>query len=70
MNTIKANTILTTRLIGDSDIKLTCKILSRTEKSCIVLFDNQIKRVKIYNNNGEFIMPAGKFSMAPVFNAE
>ena len=70
MKTITANTVLSTRLIVDSEIKLTCKILKRSKNTCIVLFENQIKRVKIYNNNGEFIMPAGKFSMAPVFNAE
>lgn len=60
------------QFLGDSDIYLTVKILSRTEKMVTALMDDQVKKFKIkvmqYNNTESF-KPLGTYSLAPTITA-
>jgi len=53
--------------IGDSELIVPVKIIKRTEKTAIIQIRKaDQKRVKIYNfDNCEFILPEGRYSMAP-----
>lgn len=60
---------LTTRLINDSDIILTCTLVSITKTFATILVDGKNKRSKIYTSfdGSKYVMPYGKYSMAQVF---
>ena len=46
-------------------------IVSRTEKTVVISYKGEQKRKKIYvDSNGEYIMPTGSYSMAPICRAE
>ena len=54
------------RFITDSDLKVHVSIVSRTAKFAVIKIRNEEKRVKIYSyDNAEYILPEGKYSMAP-----
>jgi hypothetical protein len=62
--------VLKARMIGDSEMIISVVIIKRTEKSAFVVIENgEIVRCKIHRYDGrEFIMPFGRYSMAPMFN--
>ena len=64
------NQVLTTRFIGDSDLFISVVLVKRTEKTAFVKIEKgEVVRCKIHkHNNLEFIMPYGRYSMAPQFN--
>jgi hypothetical protein len=64
------NQALTTRFIGDSDLFISVVLVKRTEKTAFVKIEKgEVVRCKIHKYNGtEFIMPYGRYSMAPQFN--
>ena len=62
-----------TRYIGDSNLKLSYKILSRTDKSVLVedVKTHESKRCKISIYSGvEQCLPDGNYSKAPVLSAD
>jgi hypothetical protein len=62
----------TARSIGDSECIFTIAVISRTEKTAVIIDNEDHKRrVKIHigRDGGEYIMPE-RYSMAPVFRAE
>ena len=69
--TFFVNQEVETRFIGDSSVKLKGKVTKRTK--CFVWVDvygEGVKRCKVNVYNGvEYILPLGKYSMAPRFKA-
>lgn len=61
---------LKTRLITDSNIIITAELLSTTDKTATIRFENQIKKCKIYTSQdgSKYIFPNGKYSFAPIFD--
>ena len=62
--------VLKTRMIGDSEMIISVVLLKRTEKSAFIMIDKgEIVRCKIhkFGDNKEFVMPYGRYSMAPSF---
>jgi len=72
--TITAGQTLTTRSLCDYDCIYTVKVLDRKKSFATVSLDRnggEVKRVKVYEWEGrEYIMPYGKYSMAPRFYAD
>ena len=49
----------------------TLTVISRTAKMVVINYNGEQKRKKIYTDaNGEYIMPTGSYSMAPICRAE
>lgn len=69
-NTIEAGQILSTRSIGDHDCIYTVEVVDRKKSFATVRTDEGVKRCKVYTYEGrEYIMPFGRYSMAPAFYA-
>lgn len=66
MTTLKT---LTTKLITDADIILTADLLSIKGNFATIAFEGTQKKCKIYTSfdGSKYIMPLGKYSMAPSF---
>ena len=60
---------LSTRLITDADIVITAELVSIKGNFATINFQGETKRCKIYTSydGSKYIMPCGKFSMAPAF---
>lgn len=76
MNTIKfkVGQKLKARSICDSNSFFEAEVLKRTDKTVTIKFQNKEKRCKVHvheniNEGNEFIFPAGRYSMCPVFQA-
>lgn len=71
MNQFKAGQKLSSRSICDADCKFEGEVLKRTAKT--VTINTRMHgetRCKIHKGDeGEFIFPYGRYSMAPVFRA-
>jgi len=69
-NTIKANTTLTARSIGDYNCIFSLPVLKRTAKMATVIYmgNEQRVKIKIDSDGNEYIKPAN-YSMAPIFRA-
>ena len=62
---------LSTTSICNSDCVFTAKVVKRTAKTVTIDIDGDETRCKIHNNDeGEFIYPHGRYSMAPIFRAQ
>jgi len=71
-NTITAGQTLQTRSIGNSEIIYSVEVIDRKKSFATVMTDEGVKRCKVYTSpfdGREFIMPFGKYSMAPTFRA-
>lgn len=69
-NTIEAGQTLSTRSLCDYDVVFTVEILDRKKSFATVKDGGTVKRCKVYEYNGdEYVMPFGKYSMAPCFYA-
>jgi len=71
-NTFKQGQQLSTRSIGDHECIFTAIVIGRTTKTVTIKTDmDGIRRCKIHHNSdeGEFIFPFGRYSMAPIFRA-
>ena len=67
MKTLKT---LTAKLITDADITITAELVSIKGNFATILFEGSIKRCKIYTSQFDgcdYILPLGKYSMAPSF---
>ena len=60
---------LSTKLITDADITITAELLDIKGNFATILFEGSVKRCKIYPNydGSTYILPCGKYSMAPAF---
>ena len=69
MNTteISKGQVLTITFITDYDLKATCQVLERKGTFAIILIHGKIERKKVYKgyDGSEYILPYGKYSMAP-----
>jgi hypothetical protein len=69
MNAIQTNDILTIGFIGDSQLKPTCKVLSRKGSfATIQLSEKEVVRRKVNKSSCgeyEFVYPYGVYSMCP-----
>lgn len=62
-----------TRFIGDSDLKLTVNVISRTAKQVTFKVDGEteVKKAKLHIfENEEYFYPLGKYSMAPTIRMD
>jgi len=67
---IQAGQTITARSIGDAGCIFGAKVVSRSGSFAVCEFDGQTKRTKIYLRDGiEYVMPYGRYSMAPMFHA-
>lgn len=67
---IEAGQTLTARSVCDHDCIFTANVISRSGSMALVKCEGREKRCKVYERDGEeFIMPMGRYSMAPVFKA-
>lgn len=71
MTKFKVGKIYEGRSVCDRDCRIRVTVLSRTEKSVRAMTDKGEKtlRIKEYNNV-EYVMPWGRYSMAPQVTAE
>jgi len=71
MKTFTEGQKLATRAICDSECVFTGKVVRRTAKTVTIKTGMMgVKRCKIHTNDeGEFVFPYGRHSMAPVFRA-
>ena len=71
MNKFTTGQKLSTRSACDHECIFTATVLKRTAKTVTIETDMEgVKRCKIHNyGDGEFILPFGNYSMAPVFTA-
>jgi hypothetical protein len=59
------------RHIGDADLLIKIEVVSRTEKTVKVKLNDTIKSFKVKIHSGhEYIMPYGRYSMAPSVSSE
>ena len=67
MKTIKANTILSSRSICDHNCIFKLIVVERKKNFVKIIYNNRIRRVKVYSDSdGEFLRP-DKYSMSPTF---
>ena len=68
-NTIQAGQIITATFIGDSNLKVSAKVLSRKGDFVVCILDKEIirKKVKKAFDGSEYVMLMGTYSMAPMF---
>ncbi len=70
MQTFTQGQELKSRSICNSDCVFTATVTRRTGKTVTIKVDDTEKRCKIYQgDNGEYIYPFGRYSMAPIFRA-
>ena len=69
-NSIKANTTLTSRSIGDYNCIFSLNVISRKGNFATINYMNKTKRTKVYTDRegNEFLQP-DKYSMSPIFRA-
>lgn len=67
---IAAGQTLTARSVGDYDCIFSVEVVSRTEKSAIIVQDGKTKRTKIHTDSygDEYVRPE-RYSFAPMFRA-
>lgn len=70
MNTIKSNTKLTSRSIGDYNCIFELNVIERKGNFATVKFMGNTKRTKVYSDfeGNEYLQPE-KYSMSPIFRA-
>lgn len=69
MYKFQAGSTYYTRYIGDSDLKVSFKILARTGKN-VTLASGKRCKIHLDSDGSEFIYPEGRYSMALVIRAE
>jgi len=70
MKTFTNGQKLTARSICNHDCIFEATVIKRTAKTVTINEDGTEKRCKIHTNNqGEFIYPDGRYSMATIFRA-
>jgi hypothetical protein len=58
------------KFIGDSNLKLICEVVSRTEKRITFKANNEIKTAKIFVElDHEYFLPFGKYSFQPIIRS-
>lgn len=68
--TITAGMTLSTRSLCDNDCIFTVEVIDRKNTFATVRTDEGVKRCKVMEYDGrEYIMPFGRYSMAPAFYA-
>lgn len=70
MYKFKVNQELSTRSTCNYDCIFKATVIKRTAKTITITSREGEKRCKIHSNNeGEYIFPYGRYSMAPIFRA-
>ncbi len=71
MKTIKANTTISARFIGDSNLVVTAQVLDRKGDFVTLKVQGEKnivrKKVKVGFDGNEYVMAMGSYSMAPIF---
>ena len=66
---IKKGQTLKARFICDYNTIATCVVIDRTKTMATIAIDGEVKKCKVYSNNGrEYVYALGKYSMAPMFH--